>query len=89
MKCGRGPGSPPGEICPASTEARLNGIHGGVNAGRSCWIVAGTLCADGMVAGKFAKKMETCFNCAFYRLVRNEETDLKPHQELLLRATKI
>jgi hypothetical protein len=41
-----------------------------------------------MVSGKFARKMETCFNCAFYRLVRAEESDLKPHQELLLRANK-
>jgi hypothetical protein len=42
-----------------------------------------------MVSGKFAQKMETCFNCAFYRLVRAEESDLKPHQELLLRANKL
>jgi hypothetical protein len=41
-----------------------------------------------MTSGKFAKKMETCFNCAFYRLVRAEESDLKSHQELLLRANK-
>jgi hypothetical protein len=42
-----------------------------------------------MVSGKFAQKMETCFNCAFYRLVRAEEVDLRPHQELLLRASKV
>jgi len=89
MRCGRGPGSTNGDVCPAATEARLDGVHEGVNAGRACWAIAGTLCVDGMVSGKFAQKMETCFNCAFYRLVRAEESDLKPHQELLLRASKL
>lgn len=26
-------------VCPASTDERLNGIHNGENAGRSCWVV--------------------------------------------------
>ncbi len=89
MRCGRGPHSTNGDRCPAATEFRLDGVHGGKNAGRACWIIAGTLCEDGMVSGKFARKMETCFNCAFYRLVRAEEAELKPHQELLLRASKV
>jgi len=88
MRCGRGPAGTNGNVCPAGTETRLDGVHGGINAGRACWIVAGTECVDGMTSGKFAKKMETCFNCAFYRLVRAEESDLKSHQELLLRANK-
>lgn len=33
--------------CPATTEKRLNGTFEGENAGRACWIVAGTMC-EGM-----------------------------------------
>lgn len=74
-KCGRHEG---GEhvrdlgICPATTEARLNGIHEGENAGRSCWVVAGTLC-KGQVQGSFANKYKNCEICDFYQHVRKEE----------------
>jgi len=74
-KCGREPG---GEkvrelgICPAATEKRLDGIHGGKNAGRCCWVVAGTLC-KGEVQGSFAKKFGNCQVCDFYELVKQEE----------------
>lgn len=74
-KCGRQPG---GEhvsdlgVCPAPQDARLNGIHGGTNGGRSCWILAGTLC-KGEVQGTFAKKFRNCENCDFYKLVKKEE----------------
>lgn len=88
MRCNRGPASTNGNVCPAGTENGLDGVHGGINAGRACWVVAGTECVEGITSGKFARKMETCFNCAFYRLVRAEEGDLKSHQELLLRATR-
>jgi hypothetical protein len=88
MRCGRGPGSTNGDVCPAATETRLDGVHGGINAGRACWVIAGTLCVDVIASGKFARKMETCFNCDFYRLVRKEEGDLRPHQELLIRVSK-
>lgn len=37
-------------ICPAATETCLNGEHDGQNAGRTCWIVAGTLC-DSLTLG--------------------------------------
>ena len=73
--CGREPGGiKTGElgICPASEEARLDGIHGGKNAGRACWIVAGTLC-KAEVQGTFAKKFEACEKCEFYLQVREEE----------------
>lgn len=82
--CGRGPGSGEGNICPAAKETRLDGVHGGVNAGRACWAVAGTLCGGGIPSGTFARKMETCIECDFYHCVRNEEKDLKTHHELLI-----
>jgi len=74
-KCGREPG---GEkvrelgVCPAATEQRMDGVHGGKNAGRCCWVVAGTLCG-GQVQGTFAKKFQNCQECEFYKLVKEEE----------------
>ncbi|MBI4824559.1 MAG: hypothetical protein HY805_10080 [Nitrospirae bacterium] len=73
--CGRQPGGKREKqngICPATTEAKLNGIHGGKNAGRACWVVAGTWCG-GDVQGSFAQKYKNCELCDFYQTVRREE----------------
>jgi hypothetical protein len=59
-------------VCPASTEAKLNNIHSGENAGRACWIVAGTYCS-GEAQGAFVQKVAKCGNCDFYRKVFKEE----------------
>lgn len=59
-------------VCPATKEERLNGIHGGKNAGRACWVVSGTFC-KGKVQGTFAEKKKSCFDCDFYKKVREEE----------------
>jgi hypothetical protein len=59
-------------VCPASREAKLNGVHGGSRAGRSCWVMAGTLC-KGEVQGTFAQKYQNCSQCDFYVAVRKEE----------------
>jgi hypothetical protein len=61
-----------GENCPAYTESRLDRKNSGTNAGRACWVVAGTLCS-GEVQGVFAQKMSNCKECDFYRLVLQEE----------------
>ncbi len=58
--------------CPASTERKLHGAHDGENAGRSCWIVAGTLCG-GAAQGTFAKKFQNCEQCEFYNAVKQDE----------------
>lgn len=60
-------------VCPAATTRTLDGVHGGKNAGRSCWVVAGTLCG-GEVQATFAKKFENCQACDFYRKVQKEES---------------
>jgi len=75
--CGRGPGNN-GSTCPAASEMRLDGVHGGKNGGRACWIVAGTFCG-GIVQGSFARKYETCEKCDFYRSVKEDE---KPQFQL-------
>ena len=75
MKCGREPGGERARelgICPATTEARLDGTHHGMNGGRACWVVAGTLCR-GEVQGTFARKYGECAKCRFYLRVREEE----------------
>ncbi len=76
-RCERQPGGVNADefgICPASTTEELDGVHGGKNAGRACWVVAGTLC-DGEPVGTFAKKQRVCSFCDFYTLVREEEGD--------------
>jgi hypothetical protein len=75
MKCGREPtGAQAGKfgVCPAALESRLDGIHHGENAGRVCWMVAGTMCT-GEVQGTFARKYKECQDCVFFKLVRIEE----------------
>jgi hypothetical protein len=74
-KCGREPaGAHAAEfgICPASVEQRLDGIHGGHNAGRACWAIAGTFC-EGQPQGTFVDKYASCTQCDFYELVFHEE----------------
>ena len=74
--CGREPGgNKAGElgVCAAAMKEKLGGVHGGKNAGRSCWVVAGTLCG-GTVQGTFAQKFATCEVCDFYLTVRRDET---------------
>lgn len=74
-KCGREPKGARAQelgVCPAAQEERLNNVHGGVNSGRSCWIVAGTYC-KGEVQGSFAQKYHNCALCDFYTAVKAEE----------------
>lgn len=74
-KCGREPGGKKaGElgICPATTNADLDGVHGGKNGGRSCWVVAGSLCG-GKIQGSYAQKLSNCWKCEFMNAVKKEE----------------
>jgi hypothetical protein len=74
-QCGREPGGSHEKdlgVCPAAVEIRLDNVHGGKNAGRCCWAVAGTLC-QGAVQGTFAQKYRDCEKCDFYNQVKREE----------------
>jgi hypothetical protein len=74
-KCGRAPGGAKAAelgVCPAATEAALDGTNSGRNGGRACWAIAGTLCGGG-VQGTFASKVHNCMKCDFYQLVGEEE----------------
>lgn len=75
-RCGREPGGLHADatgVCPAALEVRLHGVHQGRNAGRACWVVAGTMC-EGRVEGTFATKFDTCAMCDFYQRVKREES---------------
>jgi len=75
MKCGREAGGARAAelgVCPAAVDKEYHGFNRGVNAGRICWAIAGTLC-DGKAAGRFATKIRTCMNCEFYAAVVKEE----------------
>jgi hypothetical protein len=73
--CGRQVGGPKVSelgVCPAATESRVNGINGGVNGGRACWALVGTLCG-GKVQASFAGKVPNCMVCNHYKAVVHEE----------------
>ncbi len=53
--------------CPAAIDERLDSTHGGKNAGRACWALAGTMCG-GEIQGTYAQKLGSCLNCDFLLL---------------------
>jgi len=74
-KCGRQPGGQHMDdlgSCPVVTYAALNGVHDGMNAGRACWVVTGSLCG-GKVQGNEDQKRTACWECDFLKLVKKEE----------------
>ena len=76
-KCGREPGGVNADelgVCPAGVEKKLDGAHGGKNAGRACWVVAGTFC-DGEIQGTYASKETSCIHCDFFKNVVHEALD--------------
>ncbi len=48
-----------------------DGINGGKNAGRICWLIANTMC-KGDTGGIFEEMIRTCGECDFYKLVKKE-----------------
>jgi hypothetical protein len=76
-ECGREPGGRVAVhmgVCPAAEKSEFDGLHGGKNSGRACWLVAGTLCG-GKPQGTFAQKLGTCELCDFFQMVESEEQD--------------
>ncbi len=85
-KCGRQPG---GEkvselgICCASEKTVAHGINNGINGGRCCWAIAGTLCG-GEQQGSFSQKLGDCLKCDFYNKVRDDEGELFETTRIIL-----
>jgi hypothetical protein len=74
-ECGRQPGGSRSAelgICPVTTHQDLSGVHGGRNAGRACWVIAGSLCG-GKIQGAYAQKLFNCWKCDFMNAVKKEE----------------
>jgi hypothetical protein len=74
-KCGRQPGGPKVAdlgVCPAAAFTAFDGVHGGKNAGRGCWAIAGSLCG-GKIQGTYAQKLLNCWRCEFMNKVKQEE----------------
>ncbi len=69
--------------CPAAVEKRFNGVHGGKNAGRACWMVPLTHC-NRTFQGTREEKMSSCMNCDFYRSVQEEEARGFIHTDTLM-----
>jgi len=66
-------------LCPVFMEKEFDGVHGGINGGRACWIVSRTTCY-GTIQGTYEEKYQTCMACDFYLSVTEEENDLiSPH----------
>ena len=93
-KCGREPNGENAQelgICPASTEFKAHGFNDGINGGRACWAIGGTLCG-GKVQGAFASKLGSCLQCDFYSSVRSEEAgNMATSKEILetLKSTEM
>ncbi len=84
-ECGREPGGLRAEelgICPVALDGAADGIHGGLNGGRACWVVQGSLCGN-RIQGNFAQKLGACLVCPFYQLVEEEEHNFLDKTDIL------
>ncbi len=75
FQCGREPGGKKIRelgVCPAAAAEKLNGVHGGRNAGRACWVIAGTDCNEDIKEDS-VEKVKMCTDCDFYKQVKEEE----------------
>ncbi len=82
-KCGREPGGNKADkygVCPAAAEKTFDTFNHGINAGRACWLVAGTFC-DNKASGTFAEKIDTCRNCDFYKMIQDDEHSFSTEEE--------
>ena len=52
-------------LCPAKNEVIANGLNGGINGGRICWVIMDSHCKK--------KAQTTCFQCEFHYKVMAEE----------------
>ncbi len=76
-ECGREPGGNRTHelgVCPAAEPGDFEGFNKGVNAGRYCWMIEGTLCHD-QIQGNWATKIRKCIDCDFFIEVREQEGD--------------
>jgi hypothetical protein len=74
MNCGREPGGRLVDregVCPAAVFEPADGYLGGTNGGCACAFVTGTFCEE-VLQGTYRDKSKDCWDCEFYRALRNE-----------------
>ena len=72
--CGREPGGrrvAAEGVCQAALAEEHNGVNGGINGGRHCWRISGTV-YEGDMQGSIANKLAHCAHCRFFSRVLNE-----------------
>ena len=75
MKCGREIGGDKTDklgVCPVAAETSANGLSGGINGGRICWIIAEN-CNNGDIQCSDLHRKSSCFACEFRYKVTMEE----------------
>jgi hypothetical protein len=73
--CGREPGGAgiaEHGVCPVTVETKYDGVNGGKNAGRLCWVVAGSF-KPGPGGMECRLKQISCLFCDFFKQVEEEE----------------
>jgi len=74
-RCGREHGGCKVEelgLCKAAADERTHGVNNGTNAGRICWLLAGTF--NPVEKTKTCiRDIDNCLMCDFYYLVEKEE----------------
>ncbi|MHA2424114.1 MAG: two-CW domain-containing protein [Candidatus Thorarchaeota archaeon] len=63
-------------VCPAATANNLEGVNRGLNGGRVCWAVAGTM-GTKVCNLTFSEKIVDCIMCDFYQTVLLEEPEFE------------
>lgn len=76
MKCGREPNGKNEHlgVCPAAVPGEFDGMNNGKYGGRFCWNLAGSFC-NGAIQGSVARKICSCLECAFLKIVKEEEEE--------------
>ncbi|MCW5202694.1 hypothetical protein VU12_07115 [Desulfobulbus sp. US4] len=72
-ECGREPnGKNVSEhgVCPVAVESRLDGVHGGRNGGRCCWLVKYYLLKNN-IFDECSCGFPKCLKCDFYCMVKS------------------
>lgn len=75
MKCGREIGGNNADtrgVCPIAAETVANGLNGGINGGRLCWVIVENNYKDRVKCSDIHRG-EFCFQCEFRYKVKMQE----------------
>lgn len=75
MKCGKNGADTTGSvICPIATESAADGLNGGKNGGRICWVIVDMFCEQKQkIQCCRSHSKSPCFSCEFRFKVMAEE----------------